>query len=331
MWRLEATRSLGDTIARTRESHARQPLDDTGDRTGNRREPGYALAVVRWGLALVVLSLAACSAGGDGASRVGGPATGGSTSGGASSGGASATGAGAGTGFGGFGGSGATVNTDSGHVPMDCGKTLTATVRDFMPTHPDFESFTGSGLKGIVAPDLGADRKPVYAHPGPTAHTSGPSQFAQWYNDVPGVNWSLPAQITFAETSPGVLLYDNSAFFPIDGQGFGDGPPVLFQPLHNFLFTTEIHTTFTYEGGEVFTFRGDDDLWVFINGRLAIDLGGLHPAQEGTADMDALAGQLGISQGNAYPMEIFHAERHTNESNFRIETTISCFTPTDVK
>jgi fibro-slime domain-containing protein len=43
--------------------------------------------------------------------------------------------------------------------------------------------------------------------------------------------------------------------------------------------------------------------------------------------MDALAGQLGITVGQTYPMDIFHAERHTSESNFRIQTTIECFTP----
>ncbi|MBC8071568.1 MAG: hypothetical protein IAG13_24795 [Deltaproteobacteria bacterium] len=34
---------------------------------------------------------------------------------------------------------------------------------------------------------------------------------------------------------------------------------------------------------------------------------------------------LGLTVGETYAMDIFHAERHTNESNFRIETTIECF------
>jgi len=60
-------------------------------------------------------------------------------------------------------------------------------------------------------------------------------------------------------------------------------------------------------------------------GRLAIDLGGLHQAREATADFDALANQLGIERGKHYTMDIFHAERMTSESNFRIETSIDCF------
>ena len=38
-----------------------------------------------------------------------------------------------------------------------------------------------------------------------------------------------------------------------------------------------------------------------------------------------MATALGIQIGNMYPMDIFHAERHTDASNFHVETTIDCF------
>jgi len=148
------------------------------------------------------------------------------------------------------------------------------------------------------------------------------ASFNQWYNDTPDVNQAIKIPpLTLAPLPGGGFEYDNSSFFPVDGMGFGDYKATG----HNFHFTTEIHTEFTYEGGEKFAFRGDDDLWIFVNGKLALDLGGLHPKLTEMIDFDAQAAQLSISKGVTYRMDIFHAERHTKESNFRITTNIKCF------
>jgi fibro-slime domain-containing protein len=60
-----------------------------------------------------------------------------------------------------------------------------------------------------------------------------------------------------------------------------------------------------------------------VNGKLALDLGGLHPKTTGKLDLDASAQNLGITKGNAYPLALFHAERHTDASNFRVDTTLA--------
>jgi fibro-slime domain-containing protein len=198
---------------------------------------------------------------------------------------------------------------------------LPVKVRDFKFSHPDFEHFTTDMVTpGIVQATLGADNTPVYAAAGATVCTTSPAKFAEWYHDVPTVNFPLSATINLVESSPGIYVYDSSAFFPADGAGFGNEGQA-----HNFAFTSEIHTSFKYKGGEVFTFRGDDDLWLFINKKLAIDLGGLHQPASATINLDARAAELGLVPGNNYAMDIFHAERHTTASNFRIETTIDCF------
>lgn len=213
-----------------------------------------------------------------------------------------------------------------------CQKWLEIVVRDFTPAHPDFEKFN-IAAQGLVKDQLGADRKPVYANAGATLATTSPEAFSQWYNDVPGVNLRLSTRIVFVEQSPGRHVFDSTAFFPIDGMGFGNGPAGGFNvpvvgtvaanaPDHNFLFTTEAHLRFVYRGGETLTFRGDDDMWLFVNGRLTIDLGGPHVALSATVALDALAGRLGLQKGETYPMDIFHAERHTDQSNYRLDTTL---------
>jgi fibro-slime domain-containing protein len=151
--------------------------------------------------------------------------------------------------------------------------------------------------------------------------------FSDWYNTRPGVNVEVPSVLELAETPPGsgTYVYDTNAFFPLDSLGLTPGQS------HNFHFTTEISVMFSYQPGQRFTFRGDDDLWIFVNGRLALDVGGQHQALEGTLDFDAQAATLGIAAGGRYRMDIFHAERQTLESNFRIETNISCFEPVVVE
>jgi fibro-slime domain-containing protein len=211
-----------------------------------------------------------------------------------------------------------------------CETTLHATIRDFKFEHPDFENDAfkqAVATPGLVQSELGPDAKPVFATVGVPVQLTDEAHFREWYRDTAGVNQALPFDIALLDDGTGKFVYDNQDFFPIDGKGLGDEGLDLDMKLHNFAFTTEIHTEFEYKGGEVFTFVGDDDLWLFINGKLAIDLGGLHPKLEGTVNLDAAAQMLGISPGKRYKMDIFHAERHTEASRFRIETTIDCLGP----
>jgi fibro-slime domain-containing protein len=116
------------------------------------------------------------------------------------------------------------------------------------------------------------------------------------------------------DPATGNLTYDSSAFFPLDGRGYGTSGA----QGHNFHFTFELHMTFTYNPGDVFSFSGDDDLFVFINDELVIDLGGAHAAMSASVNLD----ELGLSPTKEYTIDFFHAERAEGESNFHIETSL---------
>lgn len=199
---------------------------------------------------------------------------------------------------------------------------LEATVRDFSPvTHVDFESNFGTGLDvNIVQSTLGPDDKPVYAGRPRTKSTSGAANFDLWFNDAPMINQSEPLELQLLPVSdePGMFTYDDQEFFPIDGRLQGNEGRG-----HNFHFTLEASTTFEYRGGEVFSFEGDDDMWVFINRRLAIDLGGLHQSLSANVVIDELAPTAGMTPGRVYPLHFFFAERHTIDSHFTIRTSIA--------
>jgi len=210
--------------------------------------------------------------------------------------------------------------TPDAPMPACITPTFAVTTRDFKYSHPDFEHYVGSGATlGIVEPVLGSDDTPTYAPAGATAVTTGPAEFAQWYHDVANINVNLATTIPLHAVGSN-LVFDNQQFFPIDGQGFGnEGAP------HNFAFTTELHAAFYYRGGEAITFRGDDDVWVFVNGHLAIDLGGVHTSLEGSVDLGAKSADFGLSPGHVYHFDLFQAERHTTQSTFHLETSLDCF------
>jgi fibro-slime domain-containing protein len=111
-------------------------------------------------------------------------------------------------------------------------------------------------------------------------------------------------------------------YYPLDGRGYGNqnGPSPFrpTDPLHNYGFCTEMHTQFEMFSGMSFSFNGDDDLWVFINGSLVMDLGATHQPSSADLQID----DLGLTYGQVYPFDLFTCERHTWRSTLRIVTNL---------
>jgi len=94
---------------------------------------------------------------------------------------------------------------------------------------------------------------------------------------------------------------------------------------------------FEFQGGEFLRFSGDDDVWVFVNGRLTVDLGGIHSELIGSIELSADGNDselcLQDTFGGAAPCQfidvpvnpngvneivVFQAERHVTESNYTL-------------
>lgn len=200
-----------------------------------------------------------------------------------------------------------------------CRNVLRGIVRDFDASHADFGG-DGDGADvvntGLVNAALGSDRKPVPSG----ANATVASAIGDWFTNDAGGN--VPYVVDFWLQPVGEMyVFDSSRFFPLEGVGTSSGND-NDGGARNFLFTTELHTAFEYKGGEVFTFTGDDDVFVFINGVIAVDLGGVHSQKSHTVDIDVFATANGMTAGNVYTLDLFHAERNPTGSNFRIETSL---------
>jgi fibro-slime domain-containing protein len=255
--------------------------------------------------------------------------------------------------------------------------------------HPDFECVEGEGDPGTALPQLGTANggvpvhvnmcKPLTANlcasstrhciPAETVNATydpNVNWFGMWYVDNATYNKPIVQTLSLGGQVNGVnsatcntgmnpnctsFQFATGLFFPIDNMGWGNGPNA-----HNFGFTSETRYWFEYTGAATLQFVGDDDVFVYINKILAVDLAGLHQREQGEITLDATDGNgyscdfvapgptltggcnsvtqtggghvvdLGLVVGNLYEIVVFQAERHTSASNYTL--TLSNFTGT---
>jgi fibro-slime domain-containing protein len=163
--------------------------------------------------------------------------------------------------------------------------------------------------------------------------------FDQWYRTTAGVNTERKSTVELGFIGGDQYQFSRlmpNGFFPLDGTGEStvcQSWPYWAQPVpcttgagHNYYFTTEVRYLFAYQDTTnlSLTFTGDDDVWVFVNGILALDLGGTHQQLTGTVNVNSgSTGLYSLAAGHVYEIVVFHADRHPIDSNYQL--TLSGF------
>ncbi len=200
----------------------------------------------------------------------------------------------------------------------------------FEPGHDECQQETG-----LVQSTLGSDGLP---EPSASAENCFATEIKQWFQQstldaqsnhscldlklVPNEEGNFEFNQTVAQDD----YSGDYGFYPIDDfEHENNSKTNNQQRKHNYHFCMKIETSFTYKKGQKFAFEGDDDMWVYVNKELALDIGGIHGPTPGSINMDDLFDDSDL--GKKQDFKIFYCERQTSQSNLKIQTDIDFDAP----
>ena len=197
-------------------------------------------------------------------------------------------------------------------APANAASILSAQWFDISSSSPDVEHSIDGVTTGLVLPNLGPDGLPVRS----AFSLTFPTTSSNHISDVNGSNeiqwWTPHATVTPDLGYPSTVsipFNQSSNLFP---SGFSsNGGAAGYLSAHLFgTFSTPAGGTITVTTGS------DDDLWLYLDGALLVDNGGVH----GFSTTPTTSSLLGAG---THSIDVFFADRHTVQSGLYVDASIT--------
>ncbi len=184
--------------------------------------------------------------------------------------------------------------------------TMTGTYYVLSPDNPDVQhGIDGGTVTGLIESTLGPNGLPVASAYGQTyAGPSGP------ITDIDSTThellwWSVSAFTTLQTVQVDTLPL-NKQIFP---DGVSNGPDGYSAVHWNGIFYLPSATDVT------FNLSSDDDGFIFVDGNLQVDNGGIH-------SLASVPSQTVMVGAGTHTLDLFFADRHTVESRVQFSTNV---------
>lgn len=190
--------------------------------------------------------------------------------------------------------------------------------------------------QGLVDFELDGNYLPVATGAGKLTTNRGVTKesFARWFNQKEGLSTEYPGTIemSYSEKNAEFSFYQDN-FYPLDNAGTKQGDTVN-NDGHNHLFTMNFSVPFVVlaDGNEHFAIEADDDTFVFIGNKLALDMGGIHgkiradfeirangEVYTSVGGIDFAYSGITLNQDDSMVLRVFHADRNSASSVFNVK------------